>query len=176
MPKTAIDYSKTIIYKIVCNDLAITDLYVGSTTDFTRRKSEHRRACNNIGNKGYNLKIYKTIRDNGYWENWSIFQIEEYNCANGKEAKARERHWFEQLNANLNIRYPARSQREYDFMHKDKKTAYIRENKDKIKERDSQPYTCECGSVVRIAEKARHFKSKKHQEFIAQKDNTEIKI
>ena len=42
MPKTAIDYSKTIIYKIVCNDLDITDLYVGHTTDFIRRRHHHK--------------------------------------------------------------------------------------------------------------------------------------
>lgn len=27
MPKQPMDYSKTIIYKIVCNDLKITDTY-----------------------------------------------------------------------------------------------------------------------------------------------------
>ena len=31
MPKKIIDYSKTIIYKIVCNDLTITEVYVGHT-------------------------------------------------------------------------------------------------------------------------------------------------
>ena len=37
MPKLPIDYSKTIIYKIICCDLNIKDCYVGHTTDFTRR-------------------------------------------------------------------------------------------------------------------------------------------
>ena len=43
MPKENIDYSKTIIYKIVCKDIDIEDCYVGSTTDFVRRKSEHKK-------------------------------------------------------------------------------------------------------------------------------------
>ena len=38
MPKENIDYSKTIIYKIVCKDINIKDCYVGSTTNFTNRK------------------------------------------------------------------------------------------------------------------------------------------
>ncbi len=42
MPRNEIDYSKTIIYKIVCNDLTITDCYVGSTTDFKTRKAAHK--------------------------------------------------------------------------------------------------------------------------------------
>ena len=34
MPKSNCDYSRTVIYKIVCNDLSITDCYVGHTTEF----------------------------------------------------------------------------------------------------------------------------------------------
>ena len=35
MPKSNCDYSRTVLYKTVCNDLNITDCYVGHTTDFT---------------------------------------------------------------------------------------------------------------------------------------------
>ena len=51
MPKNDIDYLKTIIYKIVCKDLNITDFYVGHTTNFIKRKATHKTACNNINNK-----------------------------------------------------------------------------------------------------------------------------
>ena len=47
MPKTNIDYSNAIIYKIVCNNLNITDVYVGHTTQFTKRKNIHKCRCNN---------------------------------------------------------------------------------------------------------------------------------
>jgi hypothetical protein len=123
MPKIAIDYSKTIIYKIVCNDLTITDLYVGSTTDFSKRKYKHKHSCNNCENKSYNVKIYKIIRDNGGWDNWAMIQIEEYPCANGNESRARERHWIEELNAKINVVIPTRTREEY-----------IEDNKDRIKE------------------------------------------
>ena len=40
MPRTPIDYSKTLIYKLVKNDdYDNANVYVGSTTDFTRRKT-----------------------------------------------------------------------------------------------------------------------------------------
>ena len=42
MPRKEIDYSKTVIYKIVCNDLNVKDVYVGHTTDFTKRKATHK--------------------------------------------------------------------------------------------------------------------------------------
>ena len=32
MPRIAMDYNKTIMYRIVCNDLEIKDCYVGHTT------------------------------------------------------------------------------------------------------------------------------------------------
>jgi len=34
MPIRATDYSKTIIYKLVCNDPNVMEMYVGHTTDF----------------------------------------------------------------------------------------------------------------------------------------------
>ena len=46
MPKNPIDYSKTIIYKI--QHIEKDDLiYVGSTTNFTKRKSAHKACCIN---------------------------------------------------------------------------------------------------------------------------------
>jgi hypothetical protein len=103
MPKNIIDYSKCIIYKIVCNDLNITDIYVGHTTNFIKRKYKHKSMS-----KCGTIKLYETIRSNGGWENWSMIQIEEYPCKNINEAFARERYWFEELNAKLNIRSPIR--------------------------------------------------------------------
>ena len=158
MPRTAVDYSKTVIYKIVCNDLAITDLYVGSTTDFIKRKSCHKSICNNLNSKSYNLKIYQTIRENGNWGNWSMVQIEEYPCANGNEAYARERYFYEQLNSTLNMAFPKRSEIEYYNTNKGKlledQKKYCKLNKDKIKEMRSKYY-----------EKTRDAKKEKYKEY-----------
>jgi len=66
MPKTPIDYSKSVIYKI--EHLEKPDLlYVGSTTDFIRRKAEHKSSCNNNKDKLYNSKVYEMIRANDGW-------------------------------------------------------------------------------------------------------------
>ena len=56
MPKTNCDYSKTVIYKIVCNDLSITDCYLGHITNFTKRKGQHKSICNLNSNKDYNIE------------------------------------------------------------------------------------------------------------------------
>jgi hypothetical protein len=137
MPRNNIDYSKTIIYKIVCNDLMVSGIYVGSTSNFTRRKTEHKKTCNNnINNK---LKLYETIRNNGGWGNWDMIQIEVFPCNDGNEARARERYWYEQLQANLNNNCPFREcKKEYYEENKDRfkelSKEYRDNNKDKIKE------------------------------------------
>ena len=106
MPRTKINYQKTVIYKIVCRDLKIKDLFVGCTTDFKRRKSEHKNMTT------YNLK--KVINENGGWENWDMIEVEKFSCNDGNEAKARQRFWMEQLNANLNFCKPILTQDEKD--------------------------------------------------------------
>ena len=101
-----IDYSKTIIYKIVCNDLNITDVYVGHTTNFISRKARHKSNCNNINGNEYYFKIYNTIRNNGGWDNWSIIEIENVrDCNDINEACTRERYWYELLNGYQNNPY-----------------------------------------------------------------------
>jgi len=80
MPKIPINFSKTVIYKICCNDATITDIYVGHTTDIITRRYTHKSHSTNDKNKSYNLKPYQFIRKNGGWDNWSLIQIEEYPC------------------------------------------------------------------------------------------------
>ena len=157
MPKQFIDYSKTIIYKIVCNDLNITDVYVGHTTNFIKRKAQHKSDCNNINRKAYNFKIYNTIRNNGDFENWSMIEIEKYPCNDINEACSRERYWYELLNAKLNTNYPARNKTEYnkDYYqdNKEYKKEYRDNNKDKMQEYNKVYYENNKNKIKEYQEK-----------------------
>ena len=95
MPRSNINYSNCIIYKIVCNDYNIKELYVGSTTEFTKRKYRHKANCTSPKYTEYEYKVYEFIRNNGGWDNWSMIEIEKYPCNDGNEARARERYWCE---------------------------------------------------------------------------------
>jgi len=137
MPRKDIDYSKTIIYKIACNDLTIQDCYVGSTTEFTKRKYKHKYSCNTEGHHTHNYEVYKIIRLNGGWDNWSMIEIEKYSCNDGNEARSRERHWYEILNAKLNTQVPSQSKNQYyqnnkEYFSELSKNRY-ETNKEKIK-------------------------------------------
>ena len=65
-----------IIYKIVCDDLP-EFIYVGSTSDWIKRKRQHSQHYKNEDSKEYNYKVYRTIRENGGWENWRMIQIHQ---------------------------------------------------------------------------------------------------
>ena len=127
-----IDYSNTIIYKIVCNDLSVTDCYVGNTTQFRQRKSQHKRNCNNSNSKKYNIPLYKFIREHGYWENFSMIEIEKYPCTDGNEARSRERFYFDLLNANLNKVRPLITKEELKQMNKEYKQKELYKENQKI--------------------------------------------
>ena len=89
MPRTNINYSNTIIYKLYCKDLSISQLYIGHTTNMRRRKYSHNWKCNN-DNKSYNSKVYTFIRENGGFDNWDMIEIERYPCNNLNEAKKKK--------------------------------------------------------------------------------------
>jgi hypothetical protein len=61
-----VNYSKGLIYKLCCNDPTVKDVYVGSTTNFSRRKAQHKFSCINENKKGYNFPVYKFIRELEY--------------------------------------------------------------------------------------------------------------
>ena len=102
MPKDIIDYSNTIIYKIYCTDSSVTDIYVGHTTNFIKRKYQHKTLCNNSSK----LKIYDVIRQNGGWNNWNMVEIAKYFCQDVTEARIREQEHYEMLKPSLNITNP----------------------------------------------------------------------
>ena len=76
MPKTPIDYSNSIIYKIICKNPKIKEVYIESTTNFTKRKYQHKNAS-----KKYlplNQKISNFIFENGECNNFDMIMIEKF--------------------------------------------------------------------------------------------------
>jgi hypothetical protein len=173
MPKTPIEYSKCLIYKICCKDPTITDIYVGHTTDLRRRKNCHRTRCNNENDKKYNCNVYQFIRDHGNFDNWEIIVLEKYPCNNANEARLRERYWLETLQATLNIVIPSRTLQQWTDDNKniinEKKRKYREKNKKK-----NEQIECECGSKYIKSSQARHLKTEKHLKYLKYLINQDI--
>jgi len=138
MPRVASDYSKTIIYKLCCKDPTITEIYIGSTTNFSQRKRSHKNSCKCETDNNYNTRKSQFIRANGGFENWSMVQIEEYPCENKRAAELRERYWVEQLQSKLNSNIPFRSSEELKIYNSERHKEYRESNKEQISERNKQ--------------------------------------
>lgn len=129
MPKKPVDYSKAVIYKIVCKDPEIKGIYVGATTDLKSRKQQHRRSLTCRNNHNYNYYIYDYIRENGGWDNFDVVKIEDYPCDDYEDLHKREREWLEYLEANLNKVIPGRE-----------KAEWYNDNKERILKRKKELY------------------------------------
>ena len=91
------DYTKALIYKI-CKMVDDKELcYIGSTTNFNTRKNLHYSQSFHK-----NSKLYKTIRENGGFETWSIEKVKDFPCDNKIQLRMEEEKCIKDL-ANLNM-------------------------------------------------------------------------
>ena len=105
------DYSNTVFYKIHCKDPNVTDVYIGHTTDFVKRKSRHEYVCNSPKHPESSCKLYNAIRANEGWKNWSMDIIAFHKCEDLTEARKYEQEYFEKYIGTLNSVDPLPSRR-----------------------------------------------------------------
>ena len=157
------DYTKSKMYKIVCRDESINEIYVGSTTTYFARRRKHISMCRL--NKSQ-CKLYVYMRENGGFDNFKMVIIEKYECDSREAKLAREAYWVKTLKATLNSEVPGRTHKQYRIDNKDKINKYRKDNRDKETARRSVKVDCPiCGGCYQIYNKAKHYKTKKHKEF-----------
>lgn len=174
-------YQNGLVYKLCCNDPQITDFYVGSCCNFSRRKSTHKTACTNENVKDYHYPVYQFIRLNGGWKNWSMIELEKYTCNSKRELEKREREVMQELKATLNKSVPTRSpneryednketilqyHKEYYHEHKIEHSEYCKQyyqnNREKLRELNKLKAECSvCGKMVKKKYLKSHQKSQK---------------
>lgn len=181
MSGKAVDYSTTPVsfYKFVCDDVEIKSNYVGHTTNFTKRKSQHKGTLNSKVDKNRDCKLYATIRENGGWENWKMIEIESRLVKDKREAERIEQEYMEQLQTTLNTQrsYYTENPNDYDAKyyqeHKEEiaiqKKAYREDHKEENALKHKEQITCECGRVIRKNDLSRHKKTQKHQDLMETK-------
>jgi hypothetical protein len=178
--------SKTYYYKIYKDDFC----YIGSTTNLKNRLKSHKCDCANETRKGYNRKLYKTIRENGGWECFTFELIKHFDNLTKQEAQVIERVYIEEFgNMNMIKSYRTKQdksitdknyylnnqdkikerQQQYHHNNREKKAEldkqYRLNNQDKIKERYDKwnvLIKCDCGSQVYKKDLSAHRKTKKH--------------
>ena len=173
-----VNYDNSVIYKICCKDLTIKEIYVGGTTNFTRRKQEHRTNSRCPKSKKHNRPVYQFIKNNGTIKNWDIIILERFKAIDKDDLRKKEREWIEKLQPTLNCqKLPYRTEedikkykKEYSIKISDENKVrckkWYNDNKERVKKYRSEQIECECGSIIRKHNLYRHRKSKKHLKFL----------
>ena len=140
MPRTPIDYKKAVIYMIVCKTNSSL-LYIGSTTDFRKRKGRHKYNCNNETSKVYSTPVYVMIRANGGWDAFEMKPVKEYPCENKIQIIIEEERIRKEMDANLNAKKAHITEEEkqeykknYNQQNKEHITEYKKEYRQQTKE------------------------------------------
>ena len=138
-------YGDGLIYQITTG----TDTYVGSTTDFYKRKREHSFHHKNPNSKSYDTLLYKTIRENGGKFEMKLHHF--YPCKSNTKLREEEQKTIIELKPSLNER-----------------NAYLSvEGKKEVRnEWERKKVLCECGCIITNGCLARHKRSKKHKDLI----------
>ena len=127
-----------VIYNIITKD----GLYIGSTTNFKNRCWEHKSNLK----RNISYPVYKNIRANN--GQYKIEIILELVCEDKTELRKIEEEYRILCGANLN------------------EIAAFTSSEDKHI-RKTETITCVCGKNHAFSNRARHFKSKKHQAYLA---------
>lgn len=171
------NYQKSFIYQIWSPSNPGLS-YIGSTTQpLTKRMVDHRSQ-------------YKRYLNGTCKTNYSSFQvlacpdarielIEEVKCENRKQLEAIEGKWIRKKDC-VNKCIPGRTKKEYQQQwYQDNKEKcneqarqYHQDNKQEIKAKMSVKVKCECGSSVQKSNLPRHRRTKKHQQYISQHQQT----
>lgn len=167
------NYNEGKIYKIVSDS---TDrIYIGSTCKkyLSQRLSKH--VCSYklyLQGKTNYVTSFDLIKNGDY----DIVLLENVNCDNKEQLRARERYYIELYNnICVNKLIPNRSRKEHYEDNKNRiseqRKEYYEVNKDKILEQRKQYYEankdkykhlCICGCTYSHTHKERHERSRKH--------------
>jgi len=187
-----VNYSYGKIYKITSESTGL--VYYGSTALYylSKRLSTHIQDYKKyLRGKHHYISAFKLLE----CEDYKIELIKDFPCANKSQLTTEEGKYIRE-NECVNLHIPGKTKEEnhkaakeyrkeyyiknidrhkelnkiWRETNKDKikhiDIEYRKQNKQKIDERRSKPYTCECGSTIIWGNKSKHFKTKKHCEYI----------
>lgn len=162
-------YQDGKIYKIT--DVGRTECYIGSTTStLSARMAQHRAQYKGWKEGKWQRVSSFDLFDKHGAENCSIELIEAHPCKNKDELRRREGHYIKKT-VCVNKVVAGRSQKQWVEENKDRIArtvkAYHEANKDKIRAHNTASYVCACGSEIQWQEKARHERTKKHVQLLA---------
>ena len=133
--------SDIYVIRTINKESGEVSLYVGSTTNFDKRKGSHKSNIYNETGKEYHRKLYTKIRSNS--GDWNMDVYKHFRCENQNELEADEERVRVILDADLNMKVCSTGLNTDDgFQYaKGYAKAYNAENKEKMKEYQKVYYT-----------------------------------
>ena len=129
--------------------------YVGYTTNFKNRKNKHK--TNLTDKTKINMPLYKTINENGGWDNVYMEIIEKGEYDNLKDVYKKERELIDLHNTTMNGHLPSKIDINYSENPKEYKAKwekdYVKNNPEKYKEK-----------MKKDNEERKEYKAKWHQD------------
>lgn len=89
-----------IVYKLICKDISVKDIYVGATTETLRRRWTHHK---NKYKAFIHRKVYAFIKIHGGINQWELVEIESVQFTDIIDLRKKEQYWKDNLNASLNV-------------------------------------------------------------------------
>ena len=153
------------IYKIYCLDDAIKECYIGSCWYIKNRMSCHKYNCSTINRAEYNYKLYTFIRDNGGWCNWD-YEYYMVNVIDKTDLQMQEQERIDiEVNPILNGRRAYTNKLDYNKQYLKQ---YRIDNRENTKKFNCKKNNCPCGGKYTTINKAKHFRTLQHQNYINQ--------
>lgn len=154
-----------IMYKICPKNKELNFCYIGQTTNFNRRKYQHKKnTINENDKKHYHLQHYETIRNNGGWDEWEMVEIEKLYGKTKVEARMREQELIIEHKANLNTLNAFITEEERKATKKAITEKYRIENKQLLKEQ-TKKYKEEHKEI--IAEQMKNYRKENREKIKA---------
>ena len=169
-PKISTVYS---MYKILPKNKDLLLSYIGHTSNFNQRCSNHKKNTINTNDlKHYHLKVYQTIRDNGGWNAWEIIEIEKFVCSTILEARMREQQLLNEHGSYLNTCKAFITEDERKKRKQAITTKYKEDHKELIKEHQHKYKQDHKDIIKEQMDKYR----KEHKEEIRKKEKEYLKL
>ena len=146
-----------VIYNIITKD----GLYIGSTTDFKMRCYRHK---SNLKRDEPQL-VYENIRaNNGHYK---IEIILELVCEDKTELRKIEEEYRILCGANLNGQSAFTSTEDRYISQKSSALKSYYKNRESSLKKKAEKIDCVCGGNHTLGHKSTHYKTKKHQAYLA---------
>jgi hypothetical protein len=165
------------IYKI--SSPSTDSVYIGSTTKtIKQRLKKHKNDYKAyLNNKYHYVTSFEIVK----YDDCIIELLEQFDFEDKNELFGREGYYVKLDKKAINKVIPNRTPKEYRFdnkehinekykqyydANKEQIKHYQLDNKEQIKEYKNEKHNCNCGSSYTNHDKARHLRTKKHQQYI----------